>query len=117
MKSTKTPIFASLLLVLLLAVAQVAVAQTVQTVVTETPAIGTISEFNPDAIVIKSDIGPEPVRYYRTKTTTFVDESGNPVAVESVKTGLPVTVYYNKDGSRNVVTKVVVKKTKTKTDY
>src|SRR5882757_332534 len=114
MKPNKSPVFASLIVVILLAVAQVAVAQTVVT--SGTPAVGTISEFNPDAIVIKSEIGPEPVRYYRTKTTTFVDESGNPVAVETVRSGLPVTVYYNKEGDRNMVTKVVVKKTKTTTE-
>jgi len=40
-----------------------------------------------------------------------VDENGNPVSVETVRSGVPVTVYYDRDGDRMVATRVVVRNT------
>jgi hypothetical protein len=77
---------------------------------------GTVSEMAPDAIVVKEDAAAAPVRYTFTKTTTYVDENGNPVSVETVKSGIPVTVYYEKNGDSFVADKVVVNKTITTTD-
>jgi uncharacterized membrane protein len=71
---------------------------------------GTISEFNPDTIVVKGDDSTVPVHYTYSKTTTYVDQDGNPVSMETVKSGLPVTVYYIKDGDNLVASKVVVRK-------
>jgi hypothetical protein len=51
--------------------------------------------------------------YSSTKTTTYVDETGAPVSVETVKSGLPVTVYYTSEGDRMIANKVVVRKTTT----
>lgn len=83
-----------------------------QTVVKETitTTAGTISEFGPETIIIRTETAPEPVRYSYSKTTTYVDETGVPVSIETVKSGLPVTVYYTKVGDRMVATKVVVRK-------
>jgi hypothetical protein len=39
-----------------------------------------------------------------------VDENGNPVSVDVVKSGVPVTVYYTQDGDRMIASKVVVRK-------
>ena len=78
---------------------------------TTTTSAGTISEFSPQTIVVKSENSVEPVRYTYSKSTTYVDESGNPVSIETVKSGLPVTVYYVKDGDNLVASKVVVKRT------
>jgi hypothetical protein len=75
-----------------------------------TTSAGTISEFSPDSIVIKTETSAEPVHYTYTKTTTYVDETGAPVSMETVKSGLPVTVYYIKDGDRMVASKVIVRK-------
>ncbi len=94
--------------VLLLA-ANVTLAQT--TTSTTTTSSGTISQFSPDTIVVKTTTSTDPVSYSYTKTTTYVDENGNPVSVETVKSGLPVTVYYDRDGNKMVATKVVVRKT------
>ena len=81
---------------------------------TTTNTVGTISEFSPDTIVVRSETSPEPIRYTYSKTTTYVDESGAPVSMETVKSGLPVTVYYVKDGDRMVANRVVVRKVKAK---
>src|SRR5271156_4327659 len=89
--------------------AQEAVESTTTTTKTVTSA-GTITEFSPDTIVIKSETSAEPVHYTYTKTTTYVDESGNAVSMETVKSGLPVTVYYIKDGDKMIVSKVIVRK-------
>jgi hypothetical protein len=90
-----------------------------QTVVKETTSAttsaGVISEFGPGTIIIRSETSPEPLRYIYSKTTTYIDETGAPVSMETVKSGLPVTVYYVKDGDRMVASKVIVRKAVVKT--
>lgn len=88
---------------------------TVKTTTTTTESAGTISELSPDTIVIKSETTSSPTRYSYTKSTTYVDEMGAPVSIETVKTGLPVTVYYTLEGDRMVANKVMVRKTTTTT--
>jgi len=75
-----------------------------------TTSAGTISQFGPETIMIRSETSPEPVSYSYSKTTTYVDETGAPVSLETVKSGLPVTVYYVKVGDRMVASKVIVKR-------
>ncbi len=78
-----------------------------------TTSMGTISEFGPDRIIIRSEGAADPIRYSSSKTTTYVDESGKAVSVESVKSGVPVTVYYTKTGDGMVADKVIVRKVTT----
>ncbi len=87
-----------------------ATAQTMAVVESPTTSQGTISEFGPEMMIIKSGTAVEPVRYSYSKTTTYVDEAGNPVSLTTVKSGLPVTVYYTKTGDALVATKVIVRK-------
>ena len=82
---------------------------------TTTTAMGDITEFSPDTIVVRTESAPQPIRYSYTKTTTYVDETGAPVSLETVKSGLPVTVYYVKEGDRMIASKVVVRKKVTTT--
>src|SRR5580693_463115 len=58
---------------------------------TTTTSDGTVSQFGPDTIVVKSTTSTDPVSYSYSKTTTYVDEDGNPVSSETVKSGAPVT--------------------------
>ena len=100
---------------LLLAVTSGAWAQaTVETTTTTTNSAGTISEFGPDVLVIKSETAPAPIRYSYTTKTVYVDEAGAPVTLTTVKSGIPVTVYYTKEGDKMVASKVVVRKVVTK---
>jgi len=92
------------------AFAQPAVKETTTTTTTTTSS-GTISNFGPETIVVKTTTSADPISYSYTKTTTYVDENGKPVSIETVKSGLPVTVYYDKSGNKMVATKVVVRKT------
>jgi hypothetical protein len=87
--------------------------RTTTTTTTTTTNAGTVSMFGDDQIVIRATPTSEPVAYEYTETTTYVDEAGRPVAVESVKSGMPVIVHFSKDGDKMVATKVVVKKTTT----
>jgi hypothetical protein len=84
-------------------------AQNVETTSVVTSA-GTISQFGPEDFVVKSQDSSAPMNYSYSKTTTYVDENGQPVSVETVKSGVPVTVYYTKDGTKLVATKVIVRK-------
>lgn len=82
---------------------------------TTTETAGTISEVKPDTIEVRSETSSSPTNYSYTKSTTYVDDMGNPVSIETVKSGLPVTVYYTREGDRMIANKVVVRKTTTRT--
>jgi hypothetical protein len=87
-----------------------------KTTTTTTTSAGTITEFGPERIVIRSETQTSPLTYSYSKTTTYVDEAGNPVSVETVKSGSPVTIHYTKDGDKLIASKVIVRKTTTKTE-
>ena len=116
MKNNNRILTGAALLGLMLITANVTLAQTaVKETTTTTTTAGTISEFGPETIIIRSETAPEPIRYSYTKTTTYVDETGAPVSIETVKSGLPVTVYYVKVGDKMVASKVIVRKAVVKT--
>lgn len=113
MKTRTLSLGAATLLGLLAATTNVTYGQMQIPVETRTTitSTGTVTEFSPDAIAVKVNTSPAPVHYTFTKTTTYVDENGNPVSVETVKAGAPVTVYYEKNGDNFIADKVVLKKT------
>jgi hypothetical protein len=92
------------------ALSTLASAQTTVETKTMTTSTGTISEFSPDMIVVTSTAAKEPIRYRYTKRTTYVDEVGAPVSLEVVKSGLPVTVHYVREGNELFASKVIVQK-------
>lgn len=81
-----------------------------KTTTTTSTSAGTVSEFSPTALVIKSESSSQPVRYTFSKTTTYVDEAGNPVSVESVRSGIPVTVSYYRSGDEMIASRVIVRR-------
>lgn len=83
---------------------------------TTTTTAGTISEFSPDTIIVRSETAPEPIRYSYTKTTTYIDDAGQPVSLETVKSGLPVTVHYVREGDRMIASRVIVHRAKVVTE-
>lgn len=92
-----------------------AFAQQSQMTITKTETAGTISEVNPDTLVIRSESSPNPVVYTYTKKTNYINERGEPVSMETVKSGLPVTVYYTTNGSQMTAEKVLVHESTTTT--
>jgi hypothetical protein len=95
--------------------AQTTAPSATSTTTSTTTSAGTVSQFSPDTIVVKTTTSADPISYSYTKTTTYVDEDGNAVSSETVKSGAPVTVYYTQDGDKMVATKVVVRKITTTT--
>lgn len=113
MKTARSFVFA--LAVLMIPCGLFAQQGTVSTVTT-TETAGTISDVSPQSIVVRTETSSSPMSYSYTKKTTYVDETGAPVSMETVKSGLPVTVYYTREGDRMVADKVVVRKTTTTTE-
>ena len=74
--------------------------------------MGTVTTFDPTghAIVVTGADNPAPVTYGYTEKTVMIDELGNPVTVDVVKSGVPVTVFYTQSGSQIIASKVVVRK-------
>ena len=85
-----------------------------QATTTTTSSDGTITEFSPgDSVVLRTESSSAPVRYIYNKTTTVVDESGNPVDVSVVKMGVPVHVFYAQEGGQMIARKIVVEQATT----
>jgi hypothetical protein len=84
---------------------------TTETTTTTTDSTsGTVSDLTSGALIVQSPSESAPLSYSYSKTTTYVDEDGNPVAVETLKSGAPVTVYYTKGTDGLTASKVVVRK-------
>jgi hypothetical protein len=86
--------------------------QRTSTVTTTTDAntgSGTITEYVPGSpnIILRTE-NAAPVTYSVSKTTTFVDENGTPIAVERIAPGMPVTVQYVREGDHMVASRVAV---------
>jgi hypothetical protein len=88
-----------------------AVPETTAAVVEPVEAAGTITEFAPDAVVLRTEQATAPVRYSIGKTIEYVDDAGAPVTREVIKTGTPVTVRYIREGDRMLVNRVIVHRT------
>ena len=106
----KTSYLASSILAVILASTELAAGQATVVQTTTTSSAGTITEFSPDSLVIRSETAPQPIRYVYRKTTTYVDEAGNPVSMEVVKSGLPVTVQYVREDGQLVASRVIVRR-------
>jgi hypothetical protein len=114
---TITHCFRAGLLGVLLTTASMAYGQSTTTTTTSTTSSdGTVGDMTPSTFTVRSTSSTTPVSYSYSKTTTYVDESGNPVSMETVHSGAPVTVYYSDDGGQMMATKVVVHKETTTTD-
>ncbi len=101
---------AALVIGALVHTAPVAFAQVAVTETSATESVGTVSEFSPDTVVVRTESGTEPLRYSYTKSTTVVDEAGNPVDISVVKSGVPVRVVYAREGSGMIARKIIVRK-------
>ncbi len=78
------------------------------TTITTTTSDGTIASLTPDTIVMTRTTREGPITYRYSKTTEYVDETGAPMTMEMVKTGVPVTVTYVREGDRLIAQRVIV---------
>ncbi len=113
-KSIFTTPGASLAVAAILAVSSAAQAQTVTTT-REVTTNGTISAFEPQRFVVRTEAAEGPTSYNYTKSTQYVDEAGNVVTRESITPETPVTVHYVREGDQLTADRVVVHKTTTTT--
>jgi hypothetical protein len=92
--------------------ASMSLAQTVsESVTTTAPVAGTVTTFDPTTgSLIVTDAQSTPITYVYKRDTTIVDDAGNPVAVDVIRSGVPVSVYYTKLGDKMVVSKMVVQR-------
>ena len=74
-----------------------------------TTSASTVTEFAPttNRIIVRTAAGA-PATYSVTKQTTYVDEAGNIVSAETIRPGVPTTVYYTTVAGVPTVSKVVV---------
>ena len=88
------------------------------TTTTTSSADGTVTEFTPgsDTVVLRSETSSAPVSYSYSKSTTVVDQNGDPVDISVVKSGVPVHVFYDHDGDRMVARKIIVQRVTTAPD-
>ena len=73
---------------------------------------GTITEFTPGSrtVVVRTESGSAPLRYSVSGDTQYVDETGAPVGVETITSGVPVTVHYARSGDGMVASRIVVRR-------
>jgi len=90
-------------------------APAVQETTTTTTTQGTLGEFGGQSISVNLDAGRPPVRYVSSETTNYVDESGAPLEISTVRPGVPVTIHYTKVGDTLVASRVVVRQSRTST--
>ena len=97
-----------------------ALAQTTTTVTADTGPVtaglttrtGSFVTYTPgdEYFTFRTTTAAEPVRYYYTKETTFVDPTGRTIELSDIRPDLPATVYYASEGNRMIVRKVVISK-------
>jgi hypothetical protein len=106
----------SLILLLGAALSLGPIASAAEVAVSTVTSGGTITEFTPgSAITVRTETATAPTRYVVGESVTYVDEAGVPVAPDIIRSGVPVTVHYVKEGDRMIARRVVVKKTTTTT--
>jgi len=71
---------------------------------------GTITAYTPgsDYIMFRREASTTPVKYYYTENTVLVDPEGHTVKRSDLRSDMPVTYTYVKEGDRMVVTKVTL---------
>ena len=69
---------------------------------------GTILAVRSHQIVVLTQETREPVRYSHGEGTVYVDESGNPITLRTVKSGVPVIVFYTQAKDERMANRVIV---------
>jgi len=78
-------------------------------VVTTLPAVlGTVHRYTSDTLSVNLTGAREPLKYAVTKATIYMDTKGNNVPVTAAAPGVPVAVFYERDGDQLFARKVIV---------
>ena len=78
---------------------------------------GSVTEYAPtsNSVIIRSTSNPEPIRYSVTKETTVVNQAGQPVTIDTLRSGIPAEVHYHRVGDQIVASRIVVNSSSTTT--
>ncbi len=82
---------------------------TASTTVQPIEVAGTVSQFGDGVIALSTAPSAPPIQYHLSKTTQWVDATGNLVTRETLKAGTPVTLYYTTSADGLLISKVVVR--------
>jgi hypothetical protein len=89
---------------------QAVVRETTTTTTAPLEVTGTVTEWAPDTVIVREKDVAEPVRYGFAKSVEYVDEAGNPVRREIIRSGVPVRMRYIREGDRMLVDRVIVQR-------
>ena len=86
------------------------VSATTSTSTSSLDGTGTITTYTPgtEYLEMRTETTKTPVKYYYTKNTTVVDSTGAAVDMAMLRSDLPVSYTYVKEGDRMVVSKITV---------
>ena len=73
-------------------------------------AHGTNSAISNDRIIVIASGSREPIRYFHGEGTIYVDESGDPILLNVVESGVSVTVFYSQTEDQRMANRVIVSK-------
>jgi hypothetical protein len=73
-----------------------------------TESAGTVTNFGPGVLELRSEVATAPTSYVVSKDITYVDDAGLPIAADVVRSGVPVTVQFVREGDRVLARRVVV---------
>ncbi len=80
-----------------------------ETTTTTTSTDGTVTTFTPGKTIVVNRVGvTDPISYALGKTVEYVNRAGKKIEASMIKPGAKVHVYYDHDGSTQVVSRVVV---------
>ena len=112
----KTKLIPTLGAALLIGLSQVAAADIVTKKTTTTTSSGTVTQFSPSIVSIKTESSTEPQSYSYSKSTTVVDQNGAPYDVTTLNSGSSVDIDYVTEADSNVARKITVRKETTSDD-
>lgn len=83
---------------------------TTSTTTTVQTTTGSFSEFVPNSnvVVLRSESNSAPMQYTITNSTRIVDAAGNPISMERIPSGSPLSVEYEASGGQMVAERIVV---------
>jgi hypothetical protein len=74
---------------------------------------GVVVSLGKNELAMVSDSGSDAVRYSFTETTQYVDDMGDPISIQTVQPGVPVTIHFAQEGEELVARRVIVRRSET----
>lgn len=69
---------------------------------------GTIFKVSGEQVVVTASVSRKPLRFMHGEGTVYVDEKGDPLTLEKVRSGYSVTVFYSQTEDHPIANRVIV---------